>query len=1265
MNPATDQETATADHAPTDYETTKKAQARAADPTASAWVSANAGTGKTHVLTQRVLRLLLAGTAPQRILCLTYTKAAAAEMSSRVFATLATWVSADEPALHATLRTTLQRDENAALTPEETARARRLFAEAIETPGGLKVQTIHAFCEQTLQRFPLEAGVPPHFSILDEETSQQLLDDAINATLAAAAAPLDGSLRQQKADQSARTDEPRSALADALGVLVAHASDDRFDELLRAALRQRSWLRALINTVPPDGGDPITQAGQAYRRLFALAPDTTIAAQQEGAASVLDDPTISRVTAVLADGSKSDVKSIAPLELAKRANDDPQARMEALAAFFLTGKKEPRARLLTKALSEAYPALAARLANAAARFKAAYDRARLAKLAEANVSLLVLASDVMQRFAEAKSQRAALDFDDLLERTADLVESEAAWVMFKLDGGLDHILVDEAQDTSALQWRIVAALADAFFAPGARDAQRAGDAQLTRPRTLFAVGDEKQSIFGFQGARPELFAASGASFEQRVSEADQRWHKVPLTLSFRTVAPVLDLVDRVFADPQRTPGLTSAESRSTHASNRRDEAGLVELWPIEVPEPAPDVDPWDLLTTHKEDAAPVRLVNRIADTIAHWLDHGERLEAQGRPLRAGDIMILVRRRRPLADMLVRALKARSIPVAGADRLGLTSELAVEDLLALARFLILPEDDLALAATLKGPLFNLDDDDLIRLAPKRRGTLWQALLHAGVDDLFVGKAAARLLALRRRADFMPPYEFFARLLDEGGRTAILERLGPDASDPLDEFLALALNYDDAAPPSMQGFVQAMGQIDREIKRDMEHGSDQVRIMTVHGSKGLEAPIVFMPDTCPAKGAQRRDPLVESTRNVQARPDDGPAAMLWPTKGSAGLEPVARAKAHAQQLEAAEANRLLYVAMTRARDRLYVAGFETVKGRAKGCWYDLIADAMAGVAAPGEHALGGPVLRYATQQLVPAKPPAKQAAHATVALPPPPWVRTRPPREPVTLVPVAPSHFAPRECDDEGDPLNAPQANGDTVHASAPRTPEAALRSAASTSPSTNQVTGQLTGPDAEADTLAPQHLAHDHRFARGLISHALLEHLPSLPRETWTMVAPAYVAQRGPSLSDHARASVVGEVLAILNAPHVQAYFDANSEAEVPLVAHLPVPGKPGQAIRINGQIDRLARDGQTNVIIDYKTNRPPPRKAAAVPDAYILQLAAYRLALRHADPERAVRCVIIWTDGLHVMDIPDALLDTAEPRLWEAGQRKLDVLDDA
>jgi ATP-dependent helicase/nuclease subunit A len=568
--------------------------------------------------------------------------------------------------------------------------------------------------------------------------------------------------------------------------------------------------------------------------------------------------------------------------------------------------------------------------------------------------------------------------------------------------------------------------------------------------------------------------------------------------------------------------------------------------------------------------------------------------------------------------MVSALKARGIRVAGADRLVLTEQIGVQDLIALGDFVNLPEDDLALAAVLKSPLFGLDDDDLLQLAAQRKGSLWQELVARASQNPRWQEAEAALQRLRTRALLVPPFEFYAALLEEGGRSRMLARLGAEAADPIDEFLNLALTYDGISAPSLQGFLSWVRVGRQQIKRDMEQGRDEVRVMTVHGAKGLEAPIVFLPDTCSTRSG--RGSLLKLAD--AAGPPAHLPPFLWPVKGTSNLGVIRRAKQAAESADTEERNRLLYVALTRARDRIYVAGFEGKNAPPDDCWYNLIKEGLKGHLQEIEEQDGRIVRRLKGTQSKPHEKTSTTAPMPGVQMPLPEWATQKAPQEPLLAVSLSPSHLVPLEAD-----------------ASAKR----------------------FGARLAEPAILPPLALAQDSRFLRGTLTHALLEHLPGMPKERWPAAAKALIASRGAELPAGTRESIAKETLAILNDPQFASLFGPESRAEVAVVAEVERPDGRSPALRLSGKIDRLVEDRRSVLIVDYKTNRPPPHELTGVAEAYLLQLAAYRLAMQRIFPGRSIRAAILWTDGPRIMEIPEKMLEIHQQRLWELQATRLDA----
>ena len=903
------------------------AQGRAADPGASVWVSASAGSGKTKVLVDRVLALLLTGSEPGRILCLTFTKAAAAEMANRLSDRLAAWVTAEEAALREAVEALLgRRAEEAVLL-----RARALFARVLDTPGGIKILTIHAFCQSLLGRFPLEAAVAPHAQVLDEHEAAELLASA-------------------RLEVMARALRGQGRLSEAIGVLTAHLQEERFAEVLAQLMHERGRLAELM--AARGGVDRLIEA--VYRFLDVTQDDDVgsliAAAVNEGA---FDAPGLRLAVKAFAASSEAEQKKGYALgRWLETAHDERVAGFEAYEALFLTAEGQPRKRLLNKKPAADFPGALEALSAEAERLSALRRRRHALTVAEATGALLTLGDAIIAAYQRHKQARVLLDYDDLIHFGLRLLERQGgvSWVLYKLDGGLDHILVDEAQDTSPDQWRIVELLTGDFFTG-------AGQERSERPRTVFAVGDPKQSIYSFQRADPAAFEAMRRLFQERAQQARARWQPVSLAVSFRSTASVLALVDAVFAAPAAQDGVLFGEASIRHEAARRGQPGLVELWPAAPPPEEEELAPWTLpLLRGGDSPAPLRLARLVARRIWYWTQSAEgaadpacRLAAENRRIRPGDVMVLVRRRNAFITELVRALKEHGVPVAGVDRMRLTEQLAVMDLVALGRVLLLPEDDLTLAAVLKGPLIGLDEDQLFALAYDRgKASLWDRLRRFAQDgngDPAFRRAHEILGELAAKADFVAPFELYSALLGVGGgREKLLGRLGPDAADPIEEFLSLALAYERENTASLEGFLHWLMAGELEIKRDLEQAQGAVRLMTVHGSKGLEAPIVILPDTLqlPRGG----DGLLWVEDGSEA-----PPLSIWPVKRDYALQALDGARGDQRLAREQEYRRLLYVALTRAQDRLYVCGWQGRKAAPEGNWFQLVETALQRLAEDG--------------------------------------------------------------------------------------------------------------------------------------------------------------------------------------------------------------------------------------------------------------------------------------------------------------------------
>lgn len=850
-----------------------KAQIAAAWPARSAWVAANAGSGKTRVLTNRVARLLLGGTAPGRILCLTFTKAAAAEMQNRLFKQLGEWaMMPDEP-----LREALATLGETNLPDAQLLHARSLFARALETPGGLKIQTIHAFCESLLHRFPLEAQVSPDFELLDERGAAALRAEVLDEM--ALAEPEDFAEFIEKAG------DPEGFLHD----ILKH---------------QELFLHAFYKDAAADaiGAEPDLTEDMLLARVLEGVSDAEIGAL---------------VNAMMRNDKGHDPKAAKALQDYKNAPVSTALTM--LEAVFLTsGNRRKTKSFPNRKTKDAFAGAFDLVSQFIERvFAARQSRLALVALEKARV-LHGFASGFLARYAAHKSARAVLEFEDLIRKADALLrDSEMAqWVLYRLDGGIDHILVDEAQDTSPLQWDIVKALAEEIYAT-----------EGETPRTVFVVGDEKQSIFSFQGADPHEFANVKALLHERLNAVGTPMYEGALQCSFRSAPPILSLVDHVFSGDARG-GVTG---EITHIAVDDTLPGRVELWPFYEKNPTEEMLEWDAPVDALPPCDPVLvLAEDVAARVAEIIKTKVVLPGKERPVQAGDFLILVQARGPLFRALLKELKAANVPVAGADRLKVAEELAVKDLLALLQFAANPQDDLALACALRSPLCGVSEAALFTLAHGRKGRLWERV-----------KPDAMLSDILKNTDFERPFELLERILiRHKGRENLLARLGPEAEEGVDELLRQALEYERSEAPSLTGFLNWVSTDDLEVKRQFNAEDNLLRIMTVHGAKGLEAPIVILPQTVKKTNTQGKAVLPLG---------DGLATCGM---GVAGLpEAIAQAWQAQQTLQTEEKMRLLYVALTRAESWLIMAGSGERK-RVPENWYDPVAEALAALGAKTE-------------------------------------------------------------------------------------------------------------------------------------------------------------------------------------------------------------------------------------------------------------------------------------------------------------------------
>ena len=1137
-------------------------QRAAVDPRDSVWLSASAGTGKTQVLSARVLRLLLEpATDPASILCLTFTKAGAAEMAVRVNQVLARWVRLNDGDLGRELG-----DVGAPVTAATRDRARSLFARVLDCPGGgLRIDTIHAFSQWLLAAFPGEAGILPGTRAMEDRERLLLMDEVLARLVSEADAPTLAAIRAMS---------------------LRKGPDGVKRWLTRCAAALDLW-------TGPAGWQPPMR--ERVCRLLGLASD----ADEDQLSRGCDDVTFPMAAlerAVASNrgwGTKSGSDTATFLEDWKSL--DALARLRSLDRFFGTMFTKDGAIKNLSHIAKRDPLYEETVSEILAAIEALRDELALIALAE----FLAPQLEVGRRFAllwdEAKKNEGLVDFDDLIRRAAVLLSdaSMADWIRYKLDRQFDHILIDEAQDTNAAQWTIIEALTDDFFSgEGARGSS---------VRTIFTVGDVKQAIFGFQGTSPKNFVAARDRVANRMRglvEATEGLRErrtvrdladLDLGQSFRTADIVLRFVDRAIA--AIGPANFGIERAPEHFGEQRP--GLVAQWGLVVDGSGANDDDADGQRSDWLARHDRMLADKIARQIKSWMG----AEAfplvkvrEGKPPRRagpGDIMVLVRKRRELASLIVARLHSYGVPVAGVDRLRLGAPLAVKDLMAALRFAVQPLDDLNLACLLVSPLGGWTQDDLLKhgyRAPGKR--LWHHL-RDGSDPQVIDTVSS-LRAIMARADFDTPHALLQWLLigPLDGRRRLVARLGAEANDPIDELLNAANAFASGHVPSLHGFIRWFDAGEGELKREGGVSQDQVRVMTVHGAKGLQAPIVILADT--AIGPDAPDELDLAEPIVAG--DIGPRIPIPAVPKNERAGPLTSAHEEASAAAMEEHWRLLYVAMTRAEEALFIAGSLGPRFAAKGVppddsWYARLEPLFEGEPLADE--IWGSRREWGA--LAPDRPvEVTEASDRLISLPE--WIAKPLPPEARPPRPLAPSGLGG---DESSDPPNF-QAG----------TPAAARR---------------------------------------GVLIHALLERLPAVAPPERREKAAAWLTRRAPELDGVEQAELLAVTLGVLETTEFAAVFGPDAMAEVPLAA---VVG--GQVIA--GTADRLLVTAETVMVLDFKTARHPPASLDEVPEATLRQMAAYVAALEVIFPGRVIDAAVLYTQTPRLIVLPRALMRTHKAR---------------
>ncbi|MCF6292273.1 MAG: double-strand break repair helicase AddA [Robiginitomaculum sp.] len=1156
-------------------------QALAADPRASAIVSANAGSGKTHVLINRVTRILLDGVSPEQILCVTYTKAAASEMLNRLFAHLGRFSILADDELRKEL---VKLDPKFSPEAEDLAKARRLFARALETPGGLKIRTIHGFCEALLRQFPIEAGISAGFQIIEETESRKLQQQIIQQIGLHAVENPDGDLASA---YNFLTGFGSSIVPQVFDTATAKA------RVLQSDFEQYGGLSGLL--------------AQSAKILGVKTGDTKDKICQQ-AMENFNANRLQEIANGLSAGAAKNQQAAQDLTALQNITD-PAEQLNILTGIFFTTTMTPKKNFVSKDAIKAMPELPDICGRITDEIEELLSKIYAVQSFEKTKAALTLCHKFVYKYAKAKREAGLVDFDDLIEYTRELLTDKLStdWVLYKLDGNLRHVLVDEAQDNSPAQWAVIGALTDEFFA---------GAGATDETRTMFAVGDPKQSIYRFQGADPSLFVEQRNRLLQRKSDGFGKIHIPQLALSWRSTPQVLEFVDACFfgveletkfvGEPENFKADPGFSEYLKHGAERSNSTGTVKLLSaIPYTKDETDSDPSRPVNSISSRHPVSILAQNIAKNIKSMLDRDKQINEKidgieiKRAVNAGDILILVRSRNSLFREIIRHLKLQGVPVAGADRMILQTETAILDLLSLAKAALQPADDLSLAEVLTGPFVQsqqiskspITTEMLFKLANARtEGRTLHAALTDSEEPAFAS-AKKWFADLIERASYETPYRFFSGLLyrlTETGEPMVnrlFARLGSEVADPLQEFLSLALAFSQKGDGSLMSFVMQMAAREDEIKREMQGVNDKVRVMTIHGAKGLEAPIVFLPDTNSKPGGRKTTGLVRDNQ-----------AWLWVSSKQV-CDVVQKLKDRQEILDIQEHRRLLYVALTRARDHLIICAHHKggiTGGLEDGCWYLQCVSAfehlfVAEAATRTEDEEGGISYQLGTGASC---------------------IETQLNAAPDTMV-------------DLPDWLDKPwQDQQNTLTTITP--------------------SGLHKGASEQVLATSPVGQRAEKRFLRGNIIHSLLQILPDLPKPDHIAAVDKFLNQYK-DLTSAQRIEIAKVTLNVLNHGDFGYLFGTNSRAELPISGTLT--STSGDYL-VNGKIDRLVVRDTEVLVLDFKTNRPPPKHLEDVSDVYLAQMATYRDLLQQIWPNKNIRCALLWTDGPSLMELPDNLLQS-------------------
>ena len=896
-------------------------------------VSASAGTGKTYLLVSRLLRLLLENTTPNSILAITFTRKAANEMYERLNERLFSLTKADDKEL-------IQELAGLGLDHSFVDKARQLYEDHLLHAEKIKITTFHAFCHDLLQRFPLEAGISPGFDLL--QSSTLLKHQAWQHLL-------------QKA-----TDNPSSTINNYLETIFNECSSPSAVEelLLDDFLEHRSDWWALTHGT----NNAVEHAYNNTRRTLGLDKEKDNKTKE----TVLENTTrqsLLEFTQLLARHKTKTNQGFVDLlsVLLEKELLDFDELMRLHSVFFTTQgllRKRTSSKSQAKSMGDVGEANFLKLHESLAdNIATLVDKQRRQLTATFNYAWLNLGQELLSIFQDLKQQQNLLDFSDLEWKVYQLLSEsdQSTWVQYKLDQRIDHILIDEFQDTNPTQWHMLYPLLEEIANnPDERE----------RKRSLFIVGDTKQSIYRFRRAEPSLFSAS----QDWLSKQTSKHKTVHLDSSRRSSPAIIDLFNQVFTHTSMGERLSGFQKHETHHRTLWGHTEILPLIPLPEIEEDDSEDPQEIsLRNPLEEPRLIEVDQRfelegqlIAEKIQQLVNSQIAINVNGvkRNIDYGDIMILVKKRRHVADYEKALLKA-NIPFLGTQRKSLLNTLEIQDIIQLCNVLLAPNNNLALAVVLRSPIFSCDDEDLMTLASHAQlsSSSWYQALETLVEakqtdtnqsDKGLHYTYSLLKAWREWVGILPVHDLLDRIYHQGNIIKRYAQAFPlhvvnRVRANLTHFVELALEIDSGRYPSLHKFIyqlELLDQRDESPDELLSNGNQQaVRLLTIHSAKGLEAPIVFLADATNNEPRNRRHhALIDWPKNSRSPQHFFLSSMHRDSISQQLID-------NEKEKDITEDANLLYVAVTRARQMLFISGVEPRKGSWEDSWYGQIAQSVA--------------------------------------------------------------------------------------------------------------------------------------------------------------------------------------------------------------------------------------------------------------------------------------------------------------------------------